>query len=74
MTIKHYIPKTTLTDYTYLEKREEEEFASNQDSVNASIQRHEGYIVKQERGLIIANRNDTDTTINDRMTTTRKHK
>ena len=44
------------------------------DSVDASIQRLEDYIEKHERGLITAIRNDTDNTIDDRMTTIRKQK
>ena len=48
--------------------------ASIEDSVDASIQQFEDYIVKHERGLITAIRNDTDNTIDDRMTTTRKLK
>ena len=47
---------------------------SIEDSVDASIQRLEDYIEKHERGLITAIRNDTDNTIGDRMTTTRKQK
>ena len=47
--------------------------ASLEDSVDASIQRLEDYIVKHERGLITAIRNDTDK-IDDRMTITRKQK
>ena len=43
-----------------------------EESVEASIQRLEDYIEKHERGLITAIRNDTDNTIDDRMTTTRK--
>ena len=43
-----------------------------EDSVDASIQRLEDYIEKHEQGLITALRNDTDNTIDDRMTTTRK--
>ena len=46
----------------------------NEDSVDASIQRLEDYIEKHDRGLITAIRNDTDNTIDDRMTTTRKQK
>ena len=46
--------------------------ASIKDSVGASIQKHEDYIEKHERGLITAIRNDTDNTIDYRMTTTRK--
>ena len=47
---------------------------SIEDSVDASIQRLEDYSEKHERGLITAIRNDTDNTIDDRMTTTRKQK
>ena len=47
---------------------------SNEDSVDASIQRLEDYIEKHEGGLITAIRNDTDNTIDDRMKTTRKQK
>ena len=43
--------------------------ASIEDSVDASMQRLEDYIEKHERGLITAIRNDTDNTIDDRMTT-----
>ena len=48
--------------------------ASIEDSVDASIQRLEDYIEKHERGLITVISNDTDNTIDDRMTTTRKQK
>ena len=47
--------------------------ASIEDTVDASIQRLEDYIEKRERGLIAAIRNDTDDTIDERMTT-RKQK
>ena len=48
--------------------------ASIEDSVDASMQRLEHYIEKRERWLITAIRNDTDNTIDDRMTITRKQK
>ena len=48
--------------------------ASIEDSVDASIQRLEGYIEKHEGGLITAIRNNTDNTIDNRMTKTRKQK
>ena len=48
--------------------------ASIEDSFDVSIQRLEDYIEKHERGLITAIRNDTDNTIDDRITTTRKQK
>ena len=47
---------------------------SIEDSIDASIQRLKDCIKKDERGLITAIRNDTDDTIDDRMTTTRKQK
>ena len=47
---------------------------SIEDTVDASIQRLQDYIEKHERGLITTVRVDTDNTINERMTTTRKQK
>ena len=48
--------------------------ASIEDSVDASIQRLEDSIEKHDQGLITAIRKDTDNTIDDRMTTTKKQK
>ena len=48
--------------------------ASIEDTFDASIQWLEDYIEKHERGLITTIRVDTDNTINERMTTTRKQK
>ena len=48
--------------------------ASIQDSVDASIQRLEDYIQKNDGRLITAIRNDTDNTMDNRMTITRKQK
>ena len=48
--------------------------ASIEDSVDASIQRFENSIGKHERGLFTAIRNDTDNTMVNRMTITRKQK
>ena len=48
--------------------------ASIEDSVDTPIQRLEDYIEKHGRGLITAIRNNTDNTIDNRMTTTRKQK
>ena len=48
--------------------------ASIEDTVDASIQRLEDYTEKHERGLITTIRNNTDNTIIERMTTTRKQK
>ena len=42
------------------------------DDVDSSIQRLKDYIEKYERGLITTIRNETDNTIDERMTTTRK--
>ena len=47
---------------------------SIEDSVDTSIQRLDDYIEKHERGLITAIRNNTDKTIDNRMTKTRKQK
>ena len=57
----------------YLEKRRGRRLASIEDTVDASIQRPEDYLENQERGLITTIRNDTDNTIDERMTT-RKQK
>ena len=48
--------------------------ASIEDSVDTSIQRLEDYIEKHERELITAIRNNTENTIDNRMTKTRKQK
>ena len=48
--------------------------ASIKDSVDASIRRLEDFIGKHERGLITAIRNNTDNTIDNRKTITRKQK
>ena len=49
-------------------------FVSIEDSVDASIQRLDDNIQKHEGGLITAIRNDTENTMNKRMTITRKQK
>ena len=62
-------------DRLYVSRKEGgRRLASIEDSVDASIQRLEDYIEKHERRLITAIRNDTDNSIDDRMTTTRKQK
>ena len=48
--------------------------ASIEASVDASLQQLEDYIEKHEGGLITASRNDTDNTMANRMTITRKQK
>ena len=61
-------------DRLYVSRKGGRGLTSIEDTVDASIQRCEDYIEKHERGLITAIRNDTDNTIDDRMTTTRKQK
>ena len=48
--------------------------ANIEDSVDTSIQRLKDYIGKHEGELITAIRNDTDNTMDNRMTITRKQK
>ena len=50
------------------------ELASIEDSVDASIQWVEDYIGKHKRALITSIRNNTDNTIDNRLTITRKQK
>ena len=69
--IKHYIPETTFIDYMYQEKREEEDLPASKTALT-SIQRLEDDIQKHEGGLITAIRNDTDNTMDNRMTITWK--
>ena len=62
-------------DRLYVPRKEERRgLASIEDSIDTSIQRLENYIKKHVQGLITAIRNDTDNTIDDRRTTTRKQK
>ena len=48
--------------------------ASIEDTVDASIQRLKDYIQKHEGGLVTATRNETENTMNNWMTITRKQK
>ena len=48
--------------------------ASIEDSIDALMQQLEDYIEKHEGRLITANRNETDNTMNNRMTISRKQK
>ena len=60
-------------DRLYVPRKEGERgFACIEDSVDTSIQRLEDIIEKHERGLITAIRNNTDNTIDNRMTKTMK--
>ena len=62
-------------DRLYVSRKEGRRgLASIEDSVDASIQRLEDYIGKHEGGLITAIRNNTDNTMDNRMTITRKQK
>ena len=61
----------TLTDYMYQERKREEDLPALK---TALIQRLEDYIEKHEDGLITAIRNDTDNTMNKRMTINTKQK
>ena len=62
-------------DRLYVPRKEGgRELASIEDSVDTSIQRLEDYIEKHERGVTAAIRNNTDNTIDNRMTKTRKQK
>ena len=62
-------------DRLYVSRKEGgRELARIEDSVDASIQRLEDYIEKHEGGLITAIRKNTDNTIENRMTKTRKQK
>ena len=59
-------------DRLYVSRKDEgRRLASIEDSVDASIQRLEDYIQKHDAGLITAIRNDTDNTMDSRMTITR---
>ena len=62
-------------DRLYISRKEGgRELGSIEDSVQASIQRLEDYIEKRKGGLITAIRNNTDNTMDNRMTISRKHK
>ena len=58
----------------YQEKKGGRGLASIEDNVDASIQGLEDYIQKYDGVLIRAIRNDTDNTMYNRMTITRKQK
>ena len=62
-------------DRLYVQRKEGRRgLASIENSVDTSIQRLEHYIEKHERRLITAIRNNTDNTIDNSMTKTRKQK
>ena len=60
-------------DRLYVSRKEGGEgLTSIEDSVDASKQRLEDYIQKHDGGLITAIRNDTDNTMDNRITISRK--
>ena len=62
-------------DRLYVSRKEGRRgLTSIEDNIDASIQRLEDYIQKYDGGLITAIRNNTDNTMDNRMTITRKQK
>ena len=61
-------------DRLYVSRKVGERGRGIEDNVDASIQWLEDYIVKHEWGLITAIRNDSDNTMDNRMTITRKQR
>ena len=75
MTMHKAIDARENVDRLYVSRKEGGRgLASIEDTVDRSIKQLEDNIEKQERGLITTIRNDTDNTIDERMTTTRKQK
>ena len=75
MTMHKALHPTDDIDRPYVSRKEGGRGLTNiEDSVDASIQRLKDYIQKHEGGLITATRNDTENTMNNRMTITRKQK
>ena len=75
MTMHKALHPTDDVDRLYVSRKEGGRgLASIEGSVDASIQRLEDYIQKHDGGLITATRNDTENTMNNRMTITRKQK
>ena len=74
MTIHKALHPRSDVDRLYVSRKEAgRELASNEDSVNASIQRLEDYTQKRKR-LITATRNDSDNPKTSRTTITRKQR
>ena len=61
-------------DRLYVSRKEGRALASIENCVDPSIQRLEDDMQKHDGGLITAIRSDTDNTVNNRMTITRKQK
>ena len=75
MTIHKALHARDDVDRLYVSRKEGgKRLASIEDSVDASIQRLEDYIEKHDGGLITATRNETENTMDNRMTITRKQK
>ena len=75
MTMHKVLHPSNDVDRLYISRKEGRRgLVSIEDSVYASIQRLEDYIGKHEGGLLTAIRNNTDNTMDDRMTITRKQK
>ena len=75
MTMHKALHRRDDVDRLYVSRKEEGRgLASIEDSVDASLQRLKDYIQKHEGGLITATRNETENTMNSRMTITRKQK
>ena len=75
MTMHKALPPRDDVDRLYVLRKEGGRgLASIEDSVDVSIQRLEDFIQKHYGGLIAAIRNDTDNTMDNRMTITRKQK
>ena len=73
MTIHKALHHRDDVDRLYVSRKEGgRRLASIEDSVDASTRRLENYIEKYERGLITAIKNDSDSTVTNRMTITRK--
>ena len=64
----------TLTDYMYQEKREEEDLPALKTALTHRYNDTKTIYKKNDGGLITASRNDTDNTMDNRMTITRKQK
>ena len=69
MTMHKALPPRNDVDRLYVPRKEGGRgLASIEDSLDTSIQRLEDYKEKHERGLITATRNNTDNSIDNRMT------
>ena len=75
MTMHKVLHPSDEVDRLYVPRKEGGRgLASIEDSIDMLIQRLDDYIEKHERGLITAIRNNSDYTIDNRMTITRKQK